>query len=69
MQAHQRLEQHGLSRAAAADDEVRFSGLEFDRAYKKVCGFDGSIPGYEKRQLEDLDKQTLMQRMQETMEA
>lgn len=35
-------------------------------AYKKVCGFDGSIPGYEKRQLEDLDKQTLMQRMQET---
>lgn len=29
-------------------------------AYKKVCGFDGSIPGYEKRQLEDLDKQTLM---------
>lgn len=38
-------------------------------AYKKVCGFDGSIPGYEKRQLEDLDKQTLMQRMQETTEA
>ena len=29
-------------------------------AYKKVCGFDGSIPGYEKRQLEDLDKQTLL---------
>ena len=38
-------------------------------AYKKVCGFDGSIPGYEKRQLKDLDKQTLMQRMQETVEA
>ena len=38
-------------------------------AYKKVCGFDGSIPGYEKRQLEDLDKQMLMQRMQETTEA
>lgn len=38
-------------------------------AYKKVCGFDGSIPGYEKRQLEDLDQQTLMQRMQETMES
>lgn len=37
-------------------------------AYKKVCGFDGSIPGYEKRQLEDLDKQALMQRMQETVE-
>ncbi len=37
-------------------------------AYKKVCGFDGSIPGYEKRQLEELDKQTLMQRMQETVE-
>ncbi len=35
-------------------------------AYKKVCGFDGSIPGYEKRQLEDLDKQALMQRMQKT---
>ena len=38
-------------------------------AYKKVCGFDSSIPGYEKRPLEDLDKQTLMQRMQETVEA
>ena len=38
-------------------------------AYKKVCGFDGSIPGYEKRQLEDMDKQTLMQRMQETVES
>ena len=38
-------------------------------AYKKVCGFDSSIPGYDKRQLEDLDKQTLMQRMQETTEA
>ena len=38
-------------------------------AYKKVCGFDGSIPGYEKRQLEDRDKQALMQRMQKTVEA
>ena len=38
-------------------------------AYKKVCGFDGSIPGYEKRQLEDLDKQALRQRMQKTVEA
>ena len=38
-------------------------------AYKKVCGFDGSIPVYEKRHLEDLDKQALMQRMQETVEA
>ena len=38
-------------------------------AYKKVCGFEGSIPGDEKRQLEDLDKQALMQRMQETVEA
>lgn len=38
-------------------------------AYKKVCGFDGSIPGYEKRQLEDLDKQALMQRIQKTVEA
>lgn len=38
-------------------------------AYKKVCGFDGNIPGYEKRQLEDLDKQALMQRMQKTVEA
>lgn len=38
-------------------------------AYKKVCGFDGSIPGYEKRQLGDLDKQALMQRMQKTVEA
>ena len=31
VQSDQRFEQHGLSRAAAADDEVRFSGLEFDR--------------------------------------
>lgn len=37
-------------------------------AYKKVCGFDSSIPGYEKRQLEELDKQSLMKRMQEIVE-
>ncbi|MCM1111628.1 MAG: exodeoxyribonuclease V subunit gamma [Muribaculum sp.] len=34
-------------------------------AYKKVCGFDGAIPGYEKRRLEELDKETVLQRMRE----
>lgn len=34
-------------------------------AYKKVCGFDNAIPGYAKRRLEELDKETVLQRMQE----
>jgi ATP-dependent helicase/nuclease subunit B len=34
-------------------------------AYKKVCGFDSSIPGYEKRRLEDLDKATILEQMKE----
>lgn len=34
-------------------------------AYRKVCGFDGSIPGYVKRGLEDLDKAEIFRRMQE----
>lgn len=34
-------------------------------AYRKVCGFDNGIPGYEKRSLEDLDKTEILQRMQE----
>lgn len=38
-------------------------------AYKKVCGFDTSIPGYEKRQLEEDDKQELLQRMRKVTES
>ncbi len=34
-------------------------------AYRKVCGFDSSIPGYEKRGLEELDKEELFRRMKE----
>ena len=34
-------------------------------AYRKVCGFDNGIPGYEKRSLEDLDKTEILKRMQE----
>ncbi len=34
-------------------------------AYRKVCGFDGRIAGYEKRSLEDLDKAEIFRRMQE----
>ena len=34
-------------------------------AYRKVCGFDGRVPGYEKRGLEDLDKKEILRRMQE----
>lgn len=37
-------------------------------AYRKVCGFDGSIPGYEKRSLEDLDQPEILKRMQEEEE-
>ncbi|MCM1186032.1 MAG: helicase-exonuclease AddAB subunit AddB [Lachnoclostridium sp.] len=31
--------------------------------YKKVCGYDGAIPGYEKRTLQEWDKEELMKRM------
>ena len=33
--------------------------------YRKVCGFDGSIPGYDKRILADMDKPEILQQMQE----
>lgn len=34
-------------------------------AYRKVCGFDSTIPGYKMRSLEDLDKEELFRRMEE----
>ena len=34
-------------------------------AYKKVCGFELAIPGCEKRKLEELDKETALERMQQ----
>ena len=34
-------------------------------AYRKVCGFDSGIPGYEKRSLEDLEKEVILRRMRE----
>ena len=37
-------------------------------AYKKVCGFDPALPGYQKRQLEDLKETEIMQRMKEELE-
>ena len=33
-------------------------------AYRKVCGFDRQVPGYEKRSLENLSKDEAMNRMQ-----
>lgn len=33
-------------------------------AYRKVCGFEPAIPGCEKRKLEELDKATVLERMQ-----
>lgn len=33
--------------------------------YRKVCGFDPSVPGYEKRILEELDGKEALQRMKE----
>ena len=32
-------------------------------AYKKVCGFEPAIPGCEKRRLEELDKETVLEKM------
>lgn len=37
-------------------------------AYKKVCGFDNSISGYEKRVLPDIDKADIMERMKNMKE-
>ncbi len=34
-------------------------------AYKKVCGFDEKIPGYEKRNLPETDKNEILKKMQE----
>lgn len=34
-------------------------------AYKRVCGFDNTIPGYGKRELEELDKGEAIMRMKE----
>ncbi len=34
-------------------------------AYKKVCGFDPSLPGCAKRVLEELDREEILERMQE----
>ena len=32
-------------------------------SYKKVCGFDQSIPGYQKRRLEDMDEEEIFEQM------
>lgn len=32
-------------------------------SYRKVCGFDPAVPGYDKRVLEDLDKQEALRKM------
>ena len=37
-------------------------------AYKKVCGFDGSLPGYEKRQLEESEQTVIYEKMKEVLE-
>lgn len=34
-------------------------------AYKKVCGFDPSIPGYRRRQLPEMDRQEILEAMEE----
>ncbi len=36
--------------------------------YKKVCGFDGSLPGYEKRQLEESEQAVIYEKMKEVLE-
>ncbi len=38
-------------------------------AYKKVCGFDGSIAGYEKRGLEDMGSKDALEKMRQSNEA
>jgi len=37
-------------------------------AYKKVCGFDTSLPGYEKRKLESLDTEVIKAKMKEELQ-
>lgn len=37
-------------------------------AYKRVCGFDNAIAGYEMRELEAVDKEEALRRMREKME-
>lgn len=34
-------------------------------AYRKVCGFDPAVPGYERRTLEELDKEEILERMRQ----
>ena len=34
-------------------------------AYRKVCGFDPSLPGYEKRMLDNLSKDEIMEQMKQ----
>ena len=36
--------------------------------YKKVCGFDPALPGYEMRQLANADKETLLLKMREELD-
>ncbi|MBR1931124.1 MAG: helicase-exonuclease AddAB subunit AddB [Lachnospiraceae bacterium] len=37
-------------------------------AYKKICGFDMSVPGYEKRALKELDKEEALEKLKEQVE-
>lgn len=37
-------------------------------AYKKVCGFDPSLPGYEKRKLEQASKEEIFEKMKEELQ-
>ena len=37
-------------------------------AYRKICGFDFSVPGYEKRTLEELGKEEVLDKMKERLE-
>ncbi|MCM1101936.1 MAG: exodeoxyribonuclease V subunit gamma [Clostridium sp.] len=38
-------------------------------AYKKVCGFDNAIPGYDRRRLEDMDRETVLKQMNAALAA
>ena len=37
-------------------------------AYKRVCGFDQGLPGYEKRKLEALEKEEVFEKMKEVLQ-
>ena len=37
-------------------------------AYKKVCGFDSSLPGYEKRRLEENEQDSVYKKMKEVLD-